>query len=154
VRQITSLTESYARRSGIEPIAVGDLRSIVDRHPTKILALSREDATVQTLLSKLQQRYDPSELYLTQSTTNFLEATHPNANKGSATRYLAEEILGWEAKNVMAIGDNFNDVQMLQYASTSVAMGNAPNAVKESADWVAPSVEEDGVAVAIAKFLL
>jgi Cof subfamily protein (haloacid dehalogenase superfamily) len=153
VRQVTSLTQSYAERSGIEPIAVGDLRSILDRCPTKVLALSREVSLIQELLSDLQQRYDAKELYLTQSTVNFLEATHPQANKGSATRYLVERILNLEAKNVMAIGDNFNDAQMLKYAGLSVAMGNAPTAVKDLADWVAPSVAEDGVAVAMKKFL-
>jgi Cof subfamily protein (haloacid dehalogenase superfamily) len=154
VRQITARTEYYAKRSNIEPIAVGDLRAIADKHPTKILALGSEASLIQTLLSNLQQRYAPTELYLTQSTPTFLEATHPQANKGSATSYLAEQILGLEAKNVMAIGDNFNDARMLQYAGLSVAMGNAPAGVKELAHWVAPDVERDGVAVAIEKFLL
>jgi Cof subfamily protein (haloacid dehalogenase superfamily) len=154
VRQITAQTESYAKRSGVEPIAVGDLRSLLDRHPTKVLAISSEVALIQELLCHLQQRYAKNELYLTQSTANFLEVTHPDANKGSATRYLSEEILGLEAKNVMAIGDNFNDASMLQYAGLSVAMGDAPITLQELADWVAPSVEEDGVAVAIEKFLL
>jgi Cof subfamily protein (haloacid dehalogenase superfamily) len=147
VRQVTALTESYAKRSGIEAIAVGDLRSLLDRHPTKVLALSSEASLVQDLLHHLQKRYNSEELY-------FLEATHPDANKGTATRYLAENILGLEAKQVMAIGDNFNDVLMLQYAGLGIAMGEAPTPVKELADWVAPSVEEDGVAVAIKKFLL
>jgi Cof subfamily protein (haloacid dehalogenase superfamily) len=154
VRKITAQTESYAKRSGIEPIAVGDLRSLLARHPTKVLAISSEVALIQELLCDLQQRYAKSELYLTQSTANFLEITHPDANKGSATRYMSEEILGLEAKNVMAIGDNFNDAPMLQYAGVSVAMGDAPTTLKELVDWVAPSVEENGVAVAIEKFLL
>lgn len=154
VRQVTALTEGYARRSGIEAIAVGDLRSLLDRHPTKVLALSKEASLVRDLLHHLQKRYNPDELYLTQSTATFLEATHPNANKGAATRYLAEQILGLDANEVMAIGDNFNDALMLQYAGIGVAMGDAPIAVRELADWVAPGVEEDGVAVAIKKFLL
>jgi hydroxymethylpyrimidine pyrophosphatase-like HAD family hydrolase len=54
----------------------------------------------------------------------------------------------------MTIGDNFNDVEMLDYAGISVAMGNAPTEVQAIADWVAPSVELDGAAVAIKKFLL
>ncbi len=53
----------------------------------------------------------------------------------------------------MAIGDNMNDLEMLNYVGLGIAMGNAPTAVKEVADWVAPSVEEDGVAVALEKFL-
>jgi hydroxymethylpyrimidine pyrophosphatase-like HAD family hydrolase len=63
-------------------------------------------------------------------------------------------MLGLESHNVMTIGDNFNDVEMLDYAGISVAMGNAPTEVQAIADWVAPSVELDGAAVAIKKFLL
>jgi hydroxymethylpyrimidine pyrophosphatase-like HAD family hydrolase len=55
---------------------------------------------------------------------------------------------------VMAIGDNHNDVEMLAYAGWGVAMGNAPDAVKAQANWVAPSVDEDGVAAAIDRFVL
>jgi hydroxymethylpyrimidine pyrophosphatase-like HAD family hydrolase len=43
---------------------------------------------------------------------------------------------------------------MLTYAGFGVAMGNAPQAVKDSADWVAPSVNSNGVAVALEKFVL
>ncbi|MGK7875906.1 MAG: Cof-type HAD-IIB family hydrolase [Xenococcaceae cyanobacterium] len=154
VRQITPETESYAKRSGIEPIAVGDLRNVLDSELTKVLALSNDTQVIKKLTESLQKRYTSAELYLTQSTTTFFEASHPSANKGAATRYLAEEILGLKAKNVMAIGDNFNDAEMLEYAGFSVAMGNAPAAVQNLAQWVAPDVEQDGVAVAIEKFLL
>jgi hydroxymethylpyrimidine pyrophosphatase-like HAD family hydrolase len=54
----------------------------------------------------------------------------------------------------MAIGDNWNDVEMLEYAGLGIAMGDAPAGVQAVADWVAPTVDEDGVAAAIAKFLL
>jgi hydroxymethylpyrimidine pyrophosphatase-like HAD family hydrolase len=62
--------------------------------------------------------------------------------------------LGLQAQNVMAIGDNFNDVEMIEYAGTGIAMGNAPEAVKALANWVAPDVEDDGAAAAIERFLL
>jgi hydroxymethylpyrimidine pyrophosphatase-like HAD family hydrolase len=54
----------------------------------------------------------------------------------------------------MAIGDNFNDVEMLEYAGLGVAMGNAPEQVQALAQWVAPDVEEDGAATAIETFVL
>jgi hydroxymethylpyrimidine pyrophosphatase-like HAD family hydrolase len=54
----------------------------------------------------------------------------------------------------MAIGDNYNDLEMLIYAGIGVAMGDAPDGVSDRADWVAPSVEADGVAVAIERFIL
>ncbi len=154
VREITAETEAYAERSSIEPIAVGDLRTLLDADLTKILAQSSNVALIDDLLEKLRQRYAPTELYLTKSVDIFLEATHPEVNKGNAVRYLAENILGLRADQVMAIGDNFNDFEMLQYAGIGVAMGNAPEGVQAIANWVAPSVEEDGAAIAIEKFIL
>jgi Cof subfamily protein (haloacid dehalogenase superfamily) len=154
VREITAETEAYAARSNIEPIAVGDLRTLLDADLTKILAQSSNVALIDDLLAKLRQRYTPTELYLTKSVDIFLEATHPDVNKGNAVRYLAENILGLHADQVMAIGDNFNDFEMLQYAGIGVAMGNAPEGVQAIANWVAPSVEEDGAAIAIEKFIL
>ncbi|WP_448602712.1 Cof-type HAD-IIB family hydrolase [Thermoleptolyngbya sp.] len=154
VREITAETEAYAARSNIEPIAVGDLRTLLDADLTKILAQSSNVELIDDLLAKLRQRYTPTELYLTKSVDIFLEATHPDVNKGNAVRYLAENILGLHADQVMAIGDNFNDFEMLQYAGIGVAMGNAPEGVQAIANWVAPSVEEDGAAIAIEKFIL
>ena len=84
----------------------------------------------------------------------FFEATHPAVNKGTAVQYLTQKILGLQPGNVMTIGDNFNDVEMLQYAGIGVAMGNAPSEVKAIANWVAPDVENNGVALAVEKFLL
>jgi len=83
-----------------------------------------------------------------------LEAYHPTVNKRLAVSYLAEEIMGVRPENVMAIGDDFTDIEMLRYAGIGVAMGHAPPAVKASADWVTTTVEEDGVAAAVEKWIL
>ncbi|MBN3942262.1 Cof-type HAD-IIB family hydrolase [Nostoc sp. NMS9] len=154
VRELTRETKIYAERSGIIAIPVGDLRQALTNEPTKILALCDDTDVIDKLLGNLRRQYTPAELYLTTSVATFFEATNASVNKGTAVRYLAEELLGLQLANVMAIGDNFNDVEMLQYAGLGVAMGNAPAAVQAIAKWVAPSVEEDGAAVAIEKFLL
>ena len=154
VRELTPETRVYAERSGIEPIPVGDLRNVLITEPTKVLALSDDTALIDKLLGTLQKRYTPAELYMTKSVATFFEATNPLVNKGTAVRYLAEEILGLQAANVMTIGDNFNDVEMLEYAGFGVAMGNAPADVQAIAQWIAPSVEQDGVVAAIETFLL
>lgn len=154
VREITPETQIYSQRSGIEAIAVGDLRQALTFEPTKVLALSDDTDIIDQLLGNLRQQYTPAELYLTKSVATFFEATNPFVNKGTGVRYLAEELLGLQPGNVMTIGDNFNDVEMLEYAGIGVAMGNAPTEVKAFAQWVAPSVEQDGVAAAIEKFLL
>lgn len=147
-------TKEYAARSQVQPISVGDLRRFLNTEPTKILALSENIDLIDRLLTSLKTRYTTTELYLTKSVDTFLEATHPLVNKGTAVRYLAEELLGLNASNVMTIGDNFNDLEMIEYAGIGVAMGNAPDRVKSFANWIAPPVEENGVVAAIEQFVL
>ncbi|MEL7314320.1 MAG: Cof-type HAD-IIB family hydrolase [Cyanobacteria bacterium J06559_3] len=158
VRSILADTEDYADRSGVQPIAVGDLIAFLENQPavetTKLLALSPNPMVVTDILERLQQTYSSEELYLTQSVATFFEATHPSSNKGTAVKFLAEDLLGLTSEQVMTIGDNFNDFEMLRYAQIGVAMGDAPDGVKAIADWVAPSVEEEGVVAAINRFLL
>ncbi|MDY6785099.1 MAG: Cof-type HAD-IIB family hydrolase [Cyanobacteriota bacterium] len=153
VREILDETQQYARRSGVEPIAVGDLRSILDYPLTKVLAMGSDPHLMLQISKTLQEKYSRDRLYLTQSTAMYFEATHPEVSKGAAVRFLTEEILGLEAQQVMAIGDNFNDAEMIAYAGIGVAMGNAPEPVRAMAKWTAPGVEEDGVAVALRRFL-
>lgn len=154
VRESTHYTVEYVARSGIQAYIAGDLRTLLNNPPTKVLALSQDVEAIQRMAVELKNRYLPSELYLTQSSPNFLEATHPHVNKGTALRFLAEEILGYSLDNVMAIGDNYNDWEMLESVGLGVAMGSAPPEVQKVSQWVAPSVDEDGVAAAIVKFLL
>ncbi|MGK7932686.1 MAG: Cof-type HAD-IIB family hydrolase [Microcystaceae cyanobacterium] len=154
VREITEETEEYKERSGISPKAVGDFRHILHEPTTKMLVISSDVILIHQLLESLKKQYSPEQLCLTQSNPTYLEITHPQANKGTAVRYIAEQVLGLNADQVMTIGDNFNDVQMLNYAGMGIAMGNAPLPVQQVAKWVTKDVEEDGVAVAIERFLL
>lgn len=82
-----------------------------------------------------------------------VEGTAPGVNKGSGLERLLQH-LGIAAERVLAIGDNFNDLPMFRLAGCSVAMGQAPEAVRQAAHWVAPSFAEDGVAAALEHFLL
>jgi Cof subfamily protein (haloacid dehalogenase superfamily) len=154
VREINLDTKEYLERSGVEASAVGDLRTILTDRPTKILAMSEDIDLINGLLTDLQQRYAQDELHITTSVPIFLEATGAGVNKGTAIDFIAKELLGITSQNVLAIGDNYNDVEMLAYAGIGVAMGNAPDDVRANADWVAPDIEADGVAVAIEKFIL
>lgn len=153
VKEITQQTKRYAERCQIEAIAVDNLEDILKADPTKVLALARFPEMIPKLIKDLRKLYTPADLHLTQSETTLVELINPQVNKGKAVKYLAEEILGITRDNVMAIGDNYNDLEMLEYAGTGIAMGSAPLEVKEIADWVAPDVDGDGVAVALEKFL-
>ncbi|OIP76354.1 MAG: hydrolase [Oscillatoriales cyanobacterium CG2_30_44_21] len=159
VRKMTPQTEAYAERSKVEVKVVGDLREFLTQGkmpypPTKILAMSDTAELITEMLRVLKDRYTPQQLYLTKSVATFFEATNPIANKGTAVKHLAENILGFERSQVLAIGDNFNDLEMIEYAGIGVVMGNGAEGLKPLGDWVAPSVDQDGVAAAIEKFVL
>ncbi|MDQ3747716.1 MAG: Cof-type HAD-IIB family hydrolase [Acidobacteriota bacterium] len=78
----------------------------------------------------------------------------PDASKGIGVEKLAL-LNNLSAENVMAIGDNFNDLEMLEYAGTAVLMGNASPELLERADFFSTlSNDENGVALAIDKFIL
>lgn len=82
-----------------------------------------------------------------------MEVTHGEATKGKGLLTVCRH-LGIDPKHTMAIGDSGNDIPMLSVAGLSVAMGNAPDFVKAAARTVTLSNEEDGVAVAVEKYVL
>jgi 5-amino-6-(5-phospho-D-ribitylamino)uracil phosphatase len=83
----------------------------------------------------------------------FVEILSPDCSKTNAIRHLAGR-WGVDLAEVVAVGDNFNDLDMIEAAGLGVAMGNAPPEVRARADWVAPPVEQDGLALAIERFVL
>jgi Cof subfamily protein (haloacid dehalogenase superfamily) len=83
-----------------------------------------------------------------------VDVLHPEVSKGTGLAAVAAEY-GISRADVLAIGDNHNDVEMLEFAGTRVAVANAERAVRELAGiHVTASNDEDGVAVAIEKFIL
>lgn len=90
---------------------------------------------------------------LTSSVPNNIEINAKRANKGEALRKLCE-MLRIPAENVLAMGDNGNDIEMLQFAGVSVAPANGTPAAKEAAKMLTASNDEDGIARAIEKYAL
>ncbi len=92
------------------------------------------------------------ELIVTSSLEYNLEINAASATKGRALSKLAE-FLDIPIKQTMAFGDGSNDLSMIQTAGVGVAMANGMDGVKEKADYITLSNEEDGVAAAIHHFL-
>lgn len=92
-------------------------------------------------------------LVVTSSWEGNLELMHADINKGHAVRELAER-LGLEKDQVMTLGDYDNDLTMIRYAGLGIAMGNAVQAVKDAANYVTLTNDQDGVAAAIRQFVL
>lgn len=82
-----------------------------------------------------------------------VEVTNALATKQHGIYEIAK-IMGVDTKDMIGVGDGYNDFPLLMACGLKIAMGNAIPELKSIADFVAPSVEEDGVAVVIEKFIL
>jgi Cof subfamily protein (haloacid dehalogenase superfamily) len=78
----------------------------------------------------------------------YINATHPDADKGRAVIRAAEH-LGADLSAVVVIGDAANDLSMLAVAGTAIAMGQAPEEIRDAAHLVVPHVDDHGVSVAL-----
>jgi Cof subfamily protein (haloacid dehalogenase superfamily) len=87
------------------------------------------------------------------SKDTYLEITSTNASKELGIKAI-KEFLGVESEEVMAIGDNYNDMAMIEYAGIGVAMGNAPQQVKDVSDFVTKSNDQEGMKLALETFIL
>lgn len=81
----------------------------------------------------------------------FLELVPQGIDKAQSLAVLQDK-LGVSRKEMMAIGDGYNDLSMIQFAGMGIAMDNAQEPVKKAADWITLSNDEDGVAVAVEQF--
>lgn len=93
------------------------------------------------------------DLEIMSSNFDNFEIMNGGVSKGHALKYMAEKY-GISREEVMAIGDNENDMSMLEYAGLAIAMANGEDYVKEICDYVTLSNNENGVAFAINKFVL
>ena len=114
--------------------------------PNKLLCMA-EPEKIQQLMALLPRL--PLTIYRSKPT--YLEIGSPAASKTKAIEVLAAR-LGITREEIICIGDNFNDRDMLEYAGLGIAMGNAPQEVQASADAVTTTNDEDGVARAIEKY--
>ncbi len=144
--------ELYAQTSGVPPHVVPSLpEAFAGQDSTKVNVVTDPSKTPEVLA--LMQRVCGDDAYVTRSNPEFVEMLSPRVNKGEALRQVAER-LGVPIERVMAIGDSYNDLPLLQAAGIAVAMGSAPDELKAHADIVVADVEHDGVAEAIDRYVL
>lgn len=121
------------------------------RPPVKFITINDQEKE-EDIVSNLKIRFAP-QLYITRTHPQLVEGTAQGVDKGSGVLHLCE-LLDVSSQRVLAIGDSDNDIPMLKTVGFAVAMGNASPSVKAVADWIAPSIDEDGAAVALKKFVL
>ncbi len=118
--------------------------SHIPRKPVDKIIFVGEESALDALRPRLEQHFGDL-IEVVRSWHIFLEVTPAGATKGNALAWLAEHVQV-PKECVVAVGDADNDLTMIRWAGTGVAMGNAPEEVKRAADVIAPPVEEDGAA--------
>ncbi len=107
-----------------------------------------------TLISALREEITGiTQLEIVDSSKYNIEITRCGVSKGKAVAMLAS-FYGLKPEEVITIGDSANDISMLQYAGLGIAMANAADIVKQKADYITDSNDDEGVAKAIDKFIL
>jgi len=131
-----------------------DLISYIDHNPMQLVAIHQE-SIIRNVMPILKNHID-ANVFTSGRLYNieywFLEVLQSGASKATAVEHLAK-LHNIDKKEIMAIGDNFNDLEMMEYAHLSIAMNNAPDEVKAVADFVTESNNDDGVAKAIERFV-
>jgi len=115
----------------------------------KIMCMG-EPELINRLISELKTMDAPLHLYRSKDT--YLEIAPLEISKASALNQLLQKELGIEMKEIIAFGDNFNDIEMLKAVGCGVAVGNAKEEVKNIADEITLPGKEDGVAATLEKY--
>ncbi len=141
--------ELEARINGLPVREVDHFTEFVDFEINKCL-MTAEPEKAETLEQELRERYaDRADIY--RSEPYFIEIMPKDVNKAASLDKILP-VLGVTRENTVCCGDGFNDISMIAYAGVGVAMGNAQQAVKEAADYVTATNDEDGLIQVIEKY--
>ncbi len=147
----TPRARNWYRPPVLPAVEVEDVASLYPLSCIKVVGIG-EANTLREKRRELERIF-AEQLYVTQSSFDILEFLHPEVSKGNALRIIAAD-LNIMPEEIVAFGDNHNDIGMLRLAGLGVAMGNAHEEVKAAADYVTRSNAEDGVAVVIEEMIL
>jgi Cof subfamily protein (haloacid dehalogenase superfamily) len=144
------LTEAYAADDGVTVDLVPALEPLLAADPYKMLVIG-EPLRIEALGRTVRESGLP--VHAVQSEPQYLEILPAGVSKGAALVAMLDAV-GVAAEAVLAVGDNWNDLEMLEAAGLGVAMGHAPAGVRARADHVVGTSEEEGFRQVIERFVL
>ena len=147
------LAEQYRQISG-EPahlLTPERIRTLPKTGITKVIFLGTV-SQMEPYQTAAKQAVAPTASFCT-TRPNFLEFYSSKVSKATALEQIGR-MLGVEPQEMIAVGDGRNDIPMLRFAGLGVAMGNAPQDVRDAADAETRSNEQDGVAAVIETYML
>jgi Cof subfamily protein (haloacid dehalogenase superfamily) len=150
VADVTPEARRYADFQHLQLHAVGDLLEWLKEPPTKLVVIE-DPEILDGLKQRMLARFD-GRLYISKSLPYFLEFASPDVTKAAGLDFLSERA-GFTREGTVAFGDGENDIELVEWAGYGVAVANAHERVKEAAEFVCPSVDEEGVAQVLEAFL-
>ncbi len=143
--------ELESRINDMPIITVSDFKFFVNFEINKCLMTAPPDKAPE-LEKELAEKYgDLASIY--RSEPFFIEIMPKNVDKATSLDRMLQTV-GLTRDNAICCGDGFNDISMIKYAGTGVAMGNAQPAVKEVADYITGTNDEDGLVQVIDEFIM
>ena len=133
------------------PVVVSDFKDVL-AGVVKIVGVSEDYPRVAKCEAAVQKQFG-AELSAARSQPYYLDVTNPSANKGVVIERLSKYVK-IPMDHIAVLGDQPNDVLMFRKSGLSIAMGNSSDEVKEQADFVTTSYEEEGFANAVEEFIL
>lgn len=134
------------------PYTVCPFETLDIKNVNKILAIDYNDEKrVTGWINELRKKFP--ELYIVKSTPYFCEIGSPFAKKSLGVEFLAKQ-WGLNKDEILTIGDQDNDIELLKAGGVKIAMGNATEELKNCADYITDTVNNDGFVKAINKFVI
>lgn len=135
----------------MEIMRIDNFREYIDFPLNKCL-LTADPDKAEKIEQELAEKFG-DQLNIFRSEPYFVEIMPPNVHKATSLEKLLE-VLDMDRKDLVACGDGYNDLTMIEYAGVGVAMANAQDIVKEHADYITLSNDEDGLVPVVDKFIL
>jgi Cof subfamily protein (haloacid dehalogenase superfamily) len=124
----------------------------LDEAPAKVVVHGNERAQdLKDFANRIITKYGDN-ISITSAIDNCIDILNGGISKAKGISILSEK-LGISREEIITVGDNLNDMEMLEYAGLGVAMGNAPDKVKSKADYITASNNDDGLAKFLEKLL-
>ena len=143
--------KGYSKAADVPYTKVDHLKDLAVDGFTKLLFIA-DPMYLDRLEIDLKAEFG-EDAHIAKSKPNYLEVTHPEANKGVALLHLAKE-LNIQPSEIIGMGDNFNDYELITTAGLGIAMGNGVDELKSVADYITRSNNDEGVLHAFEKFVL
>ncbi len=141
----------YEQHNKCPVIKLDSIEQLINSDDNLKLLINTSEGMVEKYFEYFKNKYS-SRVNVVTSSKNYIEFTHPDATKGNALKFIASRYR-IDRTEIIAMGDQINDISMIEFAGMGVAMGNASDEVKQKANFVTLTNDKDGVAHALEQIM-